>query len=119
MSFNYAATQATATSILTKFGEDATATRTSGASFNPTTGSYTGGSTTTITGKAVRLNYSKAEIDGEMVQRDDARMYFQAGNGAPEIDDNILFDSENYRVMDVVTIAPSDTDVLYELQIRR
>ena len=53
-----------------------------------------------------------------MVQRDDARMYFQAGNGSPEIDDNILFDSENYRVMDVVTIAPSDTDVLYELQLR-
>lgn len=119
MSFDYAATQATAASILTEFGEDATATRTGGASFNPTTGSYTGGSTTTITSKAVRLNYRKGEIDGEMVQRDDARMYFEAGNGAPEIDDNILFDSENYRVMDVTTIAPSDTDVLYELQLRR
>ena len=119
MTFNYTAIQSTATNLLTNFGEDATATRTGGATFDPTTGSYTGGSTTTITGKVVRLNYSKNEIDGGMVQRDDARMYFQAGNGAPEIDDNILFDSENYRVMNVITTAPSDTDVMYELQVRR
>lgn len=118
MSLNYTALQTTATSALTNFGADASATRTGGSTFNPATGSYSGGSTTTVTGKAVRLNYSKSEVDGEMVQRDDAKMYFQAGNGAPEIDDNMLFDSENYRVMNVITIAPTDTDVMYELQLR-
>ena len=109
MTFDYTAIRSTATSILTNFGQDATVTRIGGSTFNPTTGAYSGGSTSTVSGKGVRMNYSKSEIDGEMVQRD---------GGTPEIDDNVLFDSENYRVMSVITISPSDTDVMYELQLR-
>tara|TARA_R110000803_G_scaffold30657_1_gene68998 strand:+ start:198 stop:557 length:360 start_codon:yes stop_codon:yes gene_type:complete len=118
MTFDYTAIRSTATSILTNFGQDATVTRIGGSTFNPTTGAYSGGSTSTVSGKGVRMNYSKSEIDGEMVQRDDAKLYFSADGGTPEIDDNVLFDSENYRVMSVITISPSDTDVMYELQLR-
>ena len=116
---DYVALKGTATQLLTQFGATATLTRTSGNTFDPAAGSYSGGSTTTLTGKGVRLNYSKSEIDGEMIQRDDFRMYFSADAGVPEIDDNLLFDSDNYRVMSVITISPSGADIMYELQIRR
>jgi hypothetical protein len=45
-------------------------------------------------------------------------MLVESGKGVPLIDDNVLFDGINYRVMDVKVISPSGTDVYYELHIR-
>ena len=119
MSYNYAQLTATATRLLTKFGEDTTITRLGGATFSPQLGSYSGGTTTTLAGQGVRLNYTSSEIDGEIIRRDDARLYFSGDVGLPRTDDDCLFDAEHYRVMNVKALSPDGTDVMYELQLRR
>lgn len=115
---DYTALRGAATSLITQFGATATFTRTGSSTFDSATGSYSGGSTVTVTGKGARLNFTQGEIDGQTIQRDDVRLVFQSGNGAPLIDDNCSFDSVDYRVMDVRTVSPSGTDVYYDVQLR-
>ena len=117
--FDYAAMQNTASGLIAKFGADAVITRTSGATFDPATGGYTGGATTTLTGKAVRMRFTKNEIDGELVQRGDFRLLVDAASGEPLIGDTATFDGVAYRVMDVITTAPANTSVMYDVQCRR
>jgi hypothetical protein len=107
-----------AQNLITKFGATCVLTRTTGSVLDPVTGLYSTGTTTTITCKAVRLNYSKTEIDGQLVQRSDMKFYINTQGGAPAIGDNVLFDSVNYRVMDVRPLNPAGEVVYYELQLR-
>ena len=116
--FDYASLRRTASKLIANFGAIASITRTGGSTFNPATGSYSGGSTTTITAKAVRAQFTQAEKASALVQEGDIKMLVESGKGVPLIDDNVLFDGINYRVMDVKVISPSGTDVYYELHIR-
>jgi hypothetical protein len=116
--FDYASLRRTASKLIANFGAIASITRTGGSTFNPATGSYSGGSTTTITAKAVRAQFTQAEKASELVQENDIKMLLESGRGVPFIDDNVLFEGINYRVMDVKVISPSGTDVYYELHIR-
>lgn len=116
--FNYNDLRTTSTGLISNFGAATVLQRISGDVFDPATGEYTGGSTVTITGKGVRMMFAKSEINGETIQANDVRLYFQAGNGVPQIDDNCLFDGANYRVMNVMANSPSGTDLFYELQLR-
>ncbi len=117
--FNYAGMEATATALINHFGADTTITRTGGATFNPGTGSYTGGSVTTLTGKGVRMRFDNSEIDGEIVKRGDFRLLFGAASGAPEVDDNVEFSSNDYRAMQVKATSPAGTAVMYDIHCRR
>jgi len=117
--FNYTALVATASRLISNFGGVGVVTRTAGATFNPATGNYTGGTTTTITGKGVRIEFDKSEIDGSVIQAGDVRILFDADGGTPINDDNLSFNSTNYRVMNVKPQSPSGTDIYYELQCRR
>ena len=116
---NYVDLAKTAGRLLTSFGQDAVFSRTSGATFNPTTGSFTGGTVTQFTSKAARFDYNVREIDGENILRDDFRLIVEVNGGTPEVDDDCLFNSTNYRVMSVKTLSPSGEDIYYELQLRR
>lgn len=109
----------TATNLIDHFGADAVITRTAGATFNPSTGGYTGGSTTTLTGRGVRQQFDKREIDGEIIKRDDFRLLFGAASGAPETDDNVLFDGQDYRAMAITSTSPAGTAVMYDIHCRR
>lgn len=115
---DYTNLRSTAINLLNHFGNDAVLTRTAGDTFNPATGAYTGGSTVTITGKAVRMMFAKSEVNGVTIQASDVRLLFQAGNGAPLINDNCLFAGINYRVMDIMSTSPAGTDVYYDIQLR-
>ena len=115
---SYTALASVASQLLTSFGDDAVFSRTSGATFSAATGSYSGGTSTTFSSKAVRFDYDAREIDGEQVQRGDVRLVVEAANGAPLINDNCAFDSVSYRVMSIKTLSPAGTDLYYELQLR-
>ena len=116
---DYAGLASTAARLLKDFGGNATFSRTTGATFNPATGSYTGGTTTQFSSDAARFNYTKREIDGETVQRDDLRLIVQVNGGEPLINDECTFDSDTYRVMNVTKLSPSGEDIYYDLQLRR
>jgi hypothetical protein len=71
-----------------------------------------------MTGKAVRMMFRKSEVNGFAVEANDVRLLFQAGLEPPVIDDNCLFDGADYRVMNVLNISPSGTEVYYDIQLR-
>ena len=52
------------------------------------------------------------------IQANDVRLLFQSGLSAPVIDDNCLFDGVNYRVMEVMPISPSGTEIYYDIRLR-
>ena len=148
--FNYADLKTTATSLISKFGNNAVFTRKYNAEFDPITGSYfseygsitvlpseitdfgliTQASVETIdygslsgqiplmTGKGVRMQLNKSEVNGTTIQANDVRLLFQSGLSAPVIDDNCLFDGVNYRVMEVMPISPSGTEIYYDIRLR-
>lgn len=117
--FDYIAMQGTAAALIDSFGTAATFTRTTGSTFNPATGSYTGGTVVTIAGNAVRMDYAKGEIDGELVQRGDFKLLFGGAAGEPAIGDTVAFGGNNYRVMDVSPLSPAGVSVMYDVQCRR
>lgn len=116
--FDYATLQATASRLITNFGATAVITRSGGSTFDPVTGSYSGGSTVTINAKAVRAQFTQSEKASQAVQESDIKLLVEAGKGAPLIDDNVFFDSVDYRVLGVMEISPSGVDVYYELHLR-
>lgn len=116
--FDYATLQQTASRLIDNFGAVAVITRASGSTFNPATGSYSGGSTTTINAKSVRAQFSQSEKASQAVQESDIKLLVEAGKGIPLIDDNVLFDSTDYKVIAVKEVSPSGVDVYYELQLR-
>lgn len=116
--YNFVNLRKTASKLITYFGASASITRVGDSTFDPATGAYSGGSTSTITAKAVRAQFTQAEKASELVQENDIKMLLESGRGVPFIDDNVLFEGINYRVMDVKVISPSGTDVYYELHIR-
>lgn len=117
MSF-YSNMAATALRLLTKFGQTVVFTRPTGDTFDPSLGSYSGGTTTTITGKGAAFDYKNSEIDGTIVQKGDVRVIFEASTVAPAQNDNCALDSINYRVMDVKPLSPGGTDVIFTVQLR-
>ena len=116
--FNYEAIKKTATSLITNFGATATITRDIGRRFDPASGKYFTGLTTKTNLKGVRAQFTIAEKPGIAVQDGDVRLLVQSGILVPLINDNLLFNSVNYRVMNVVTESPAGTDVYYDLHLR-
>lgn len=110
---------ATAAALIDHFGAVTTIARKAGATFNPATGAYTGGSITTLTGKGVRMQFHNSELDGVIVKRGDFRLLFGASSGAPEIDDTVTFSGNEYRAMQVLTTSPAGTAVMYDVHCRR
>jgi hypothetical protein len=114
----YANLAATALRLLTKYGQTVVCTRTDGATYVPATQSYTGGSTTTITGKGAVFPFNKSEINGELIQTGDLIVFFEASSTAPAVDDKCTVDSVDYRVMSVEPLNPGGTVVMYTLHLR-
>ena len=117
MSF-YSDLAATALRLITTYGQTVVFTRGSGQTYDPATGTYSGGTTTTITGKGAAFDYSNGEIDGTIVMRGDLRVLFEASSVAPMQNDNCAIDSVNYRVMNVSPLSPGGTVVIYDIQLR-
>jgi hypothetical protein len=116
--FDYLQSQSTATALLARFGITATFSRTTGATFSPGAGSFTGGTATTISGKAVRTEFKQSEIDGQLVQAGDFKLMFSGAASAPAIGDSVLFDGESFRVMDSNPAKPASVVVLYVVHCR-
>jgi len=116
--FDYATLKKTATSLITKFGASVIITRDVGRRFDPATGKYLTGLTTTSTLKGVRAQFDTREKSGQTVQEGDVRLLVQAGVIVPNINDTLTFDAVTYRVMNVMAESPSGTDVYYDLHCR-
>lgn len=117
MSYNYTALKTgTVRNLLTKFGFAVTFTRKSLAAYTP--GANPVNTTSEITGYGVLDAFQRSEIDGEVVQQGDSRLYFE-GESEPVIGDTLTIGSQVWRVEAVQPIQPGGVAVMWELRIRK
>lgn len=116
MSFNYAATAATALRLLQRFGASATLTRTTAGAYDPATGTSTE-TTAVLTTTATVFDYDAKYIDGTLILVGDKRAYLAAAH-EPKQGDKLTWGSDEYTVVRFKAIAPATVAVLYEAQIR-
>lgn len=120
MTFNYAASRATADRLLTNFGQSVSVRRTSssGTVYDPTLVTADYATTAAI------LDYTSRQIDGENILVTDRRALIAAGPlttlGITSIapPDALVVGGVAVPVVRVVPLAPSGTVVMYDCQIR-
>lgn len=70
-------------------------------------------------GTVVKLDYTAKEIDGTVIQAGDVKLLCNAIASPPAIDDKVALDGASYRIVNVTSLRPADTTVLYVLQVRK
>lgn len=109
---------ATASRILTKYGEAVVLSYISGGAIDPATGIGVPGTPTQVTGYGYPSRYEKSEVDGAVIRHDDVRLVLEKVAQRPQSGWSALVDSKLYRVMDVRPVRRSATDVIYICQCR-
>lgn len=106
--------------ILTEFGQPVTVTIVSPTPvYDPTTSTNVN-PTTDYPAVGAIFDLNDHEINGELVQVGDKRVYVSA-IGAPDIglNDRVTVAGVTYRVINPNTIGPAGTAVLYNLHVRK
>ena len=111
---------AVAVDLLTDFGETVSLDLNATTGYNTSTGLSTGDSATTVTGKAVPIDYSSAEINNTTVLQGDIRLYIEFVSEIVEVNDTVVMSNgERYRVVNSIRYKLNAASLLYELQLRR
>ena len=88
--------------------------------YDPGTDTFTAGTDDETDVKALFTQFSKKDIDGDLIRQTDKRVLIAAsGISEPNTDDKISDGGTEYAVINTETIAPGDTAVLYMVQVRR
>ncbi len=110
---------ATASRLLTRYGETVTVNAPDTGGYNPITGepgdSEPGA---TYTGKGYPGRYQKSEINGTTIQSGDVRLILELLSQRPQVGWTVTVDADTYRIMDVNPIRKTGADVLYICQLR-
>lgn len=115
-SFNYAATAATATRLLERFGAAATLKHVTGEVYDPETSTNVPTYADTPTTMAV-FAYDQKYIDGTLIRQGDQRAYCAPGV-EPVQGDRLVWGAKTFEVISAKPIAPAQIPVLFEAQIR-
>lgn len=110
--------------LLEDYGRDLTLIYVSEGSYNPATGSLSGGSTSTSTVKGYFYNYRLDEVDGSSIVLGDRRLLLAASDTSgvalvePEVGDEVTGSGDKVSIVSVAKIF-SDTRVMcYLCQVR-
>ena len=114
----YEGLAATALQLLTDKGQTISFSRDNVTSFDPKTGIETKGAAVTYSGAGAIFGFSKAEIDGTLIERGDKRLVLEAVTTVPAIGDAATVGGVVHRVMEVKPLNPGGTVVIYQLQLR-
>lgn len=117
MSDFYTGLASTAKSLLSKYGQTVTLTRSVSGTVDPITGIGTAGTSTSFTANGAVLMFSKSLIDGTNILATDKRVLIDSDN-KPMINDVITTSGGDLTVLAVNAIAPSGQAVIYEMQCR-
>ena len=111
--------------LLRDHGYDLTFRRiNNGGTYDPATGTITGGSNSDETIRAIFLNYNANDVDGTLVQRGDRKAVIAATyNGTaitktPQINDELRDEGDAVRVVSVQTIKSGASILAYVCQAR-
>ncbi len=108
---------ATAARLLSKFGQTVTITYSTSETYTIAT-QTNAKITSTFTGKAVVNQFDTSEVDNESILATDMRMILEQTSRAPEVDNTVTVGSVVYRLLNVTTISPGGTDIVYICQLR-
>lgn len=114
--FNYAATAATATRLLQRFGAAATLKRTTTGEYDPELGEAPVTVTELATTAAV-FAYDQKYIDGTLILQGDQRAYIVPAN-EPKQGDLLAWQGRDWSIVAVKPISPAGVPVVYEAQLR-
>lgn len=103
-----------------EFGQAITLTKQGNESggFDPVTGDVIAAqSNVSVSGVGVLINYKTDEIDNGNILAGDAKILCSL-TGTPEINMTVPFNGKTWRVVNITTLQPSGTVVMYTLQVR-
>lgn len=115
-SFQYAATAATATRLLQRFGASATIKRQTTGTYDPSTGT-TPVTVTELATTAAVFAYDQKYIDGTLILQGDQRAYMTPAV-MPKQGDLLAWHGRDWSIVAVKPISPAGVPVVYEAQLR-
>lgn len=110
--------QATATRLLTSFGQSAAFVRTIQGTYNTSIGATNPAIITSFSGYCVPMNYNARDIAGTDILLSDVKLYVNLTSRPPLVGDDVTVGAKSYRVMNVSQIVFAGSDIIYELQVR-
>lgn len=118
MAFDYAKIATTAARLLNNFGQTVSVTRTTGAAFDPITGTYTAGTEAVYSPKGVLRKYPDAVIDGTRIETNDRELILD-NTIKPALSDEITLQGEKWTVINVASVDPAGVPLVYFCQVRK
>lgn len=118
MTFNYDKIAATALKLLTKFGQPITFARETGGSVDPITGVVTPGTDASVTTTGLLKTYPDNMIDGTRILKSDRELIL-SNEQVVQPSDKPVINSQDWAIVDIKTLNPAGTVVIYKVQVRR
>lgn len=125
MTFDYTKSAATALRLLTKFGRTVTLRKQTAGAYDPATSSSTV-TTTDYTGTGALFDFNERLLgtqfaDGQTYQVGDKKLLLAPAGITtdPAPGDLLIFGSDTWTVLNIKTLEPAGTPVLYELHLRK
>jgi len=108
----------TAAGLLLRFGKTITIVRYEGRFNDPVTGVLTEGTRTEIATTGVVINYEDKDIDGVRIIEGD-RLVVVDNSEIVSPSDRIVFDGEEWRVIDNKQAKPANINIVSFIQVRK
>ena len=108
----------TAKRLIDRFGQTVEIKRQTGEIIDPVTGEVTPGTEESFYPNGVLKPYKKSLIDGTRIQKDDLELVLD-NTVKPITSDEPKINGEYFTVVNVSSIAPGGTPLIYKVQVRR
>ena len=118
--FNYSKSAATTLKLLTNFGRDITHRKINEGAYDTATGT-TSNTNTDTTVKAVDLDFKNNgnRYFTDNVQANDRYALVSAGVASIDVSDQLIIGSVTWNIVNVKTLSPAGTNVLFTCHIRK
>jgi hypothetical protein len=104
-----------------EYGRTVILRRNNEGAYNADTDTMDGGTVSDVSVKVLFTEYRQNEIDNTIILRGDKKILIaDAALGfAPQHNDIIVDGTDHYKVINLSTVQPGDTPLLYKLQVRK
>jgi len=109
-----------ATELITEFGTDVVITRETDEVINPVTGEVeVEAESTEYIAQGVKKKYPENLIDGTRITSSDRQLIIEASVVEPLITDKITINSQDWPIVEIESVNPAGTPLIYILRVRR
>lgn len=121
---DYAKAAARADASLRRKGGVVTLRREVPGEYDPATGGPGAGTVTDYDGTGVKLNYNQDDIDGTLIKQGDQQLLLSplqrdgTAMPTPVTGDRVLIGAKTFTVQNVADLQPTETSLLFTLQLR-